>query len=61
MAVKIIPKLCNGCGACAETCSNQAIILRFKEAEVDQAKCQDCEECIFVCPNGAITGSSKTA
>ena len=59
MPVKIIKELCNGCGACDRACPNQAIVLRFKEAEVDSDKCQDCEECVFVCPNGAITASPK--
>lgn len=55
MAAVIIKELCNGCGACLQVCPNQAIVQRFKGAEVDQDRCQDCEECIFVCPNGAIT------
>jgi ferredoxin len=41
---------------CADVCPKSAISVGLKQAEVDADKCDDCEECIFSCPNGAITG-----
>lgn len=55
MAVFVIKELCQGCGVCTQVCAYQAINVQAHLAAVDPGKCQDCEECIFTCPNGAIT------
>lgn len=60
MAVQVVKKICTGCGMCMETCRNGAISVQLKSAVVDPDKCEDCEECVFACPVGAITGGETT-
>ncbi|MFZ5595535.1 MAG: DUF362 domain-containing protein [Bacillota bacterium] len=52
----VIDRLCQGCGICAQVCPMDAIKLVSAVAVIDTEKCDDCEECVFACPNGAITG-----
>lgn len=55
MAAMVIKELCIGCGVCKQVCLLEAISVRAQKAFVDISRCDECEECIFVCPNGAIT------
>jgi ferredoxin len=43
MAYKIIPELCNGCGACESECPNRAISHVDKLYTIDPDKCVECE------------------
>jgi len=48
-------RLCSGCGACLGVCNNDAIsLVDFPEEgirpSVDVNRCQECSECIKVCP-----------
>ena len=43
MAYKIIPDLCNACGACESECPNRAISHVGKDYTIDPSKCQECE------------------
>ncbi|MCF8009784.1 MAG: 4Fe-4S binding protein [Clostridiales bacterium] len=54
MSVIIVKDLCIGCGNCADACPQKAITIKAKQAIVDPQKCDDCEECVFVCIYGAI-------
>ena len=45
---------CSGCGACAETCREEAISFCDEAPVVDGAKCLSCGKCIPVCPTGAL-------
>lgn len=54
MPAVIIAELCAGCGQCASACPRRAIKVSVKRAVVDPDKCDDCEECVFSCINGAI-------
>ena len=56
MAAYVVPEMCLGCGACAESCPKKAITVILKRASINPELCDDCEDCIFICPNGAITG-----
>ena len=42
MAYKIVPELCNGCGACESECPNRAITHVEKLYTIDAAKCKEC-------------------
>ncbi len=55
MAMYVDPVVCNGCGACVETCPNDAIRLVSGKAVVDQDKCAACAVCADACPTHAIT------
>ncbi len=55
MAMYVDPVICNGCGACVETCPNDAIRLVSGKAVVDQDKCAACAVCADACPTHAIT------
>jgi len=53
-------ELCSGCGICASTCRQGAIV--FKEdpltgkrvAQVDRAECRACGACVAACPSAAL-------
>lgn len=61
-------RLCMGCGACFYACPNQAVsLVDITDAGirpvVDETKCQQCSECLKVCPgigleHGPFPGSS---
>jgi len=55
MSVEIIKDLCRGCKKCEHVCPNDAIKIHDKPP-VDPDKCDDCEDCVFSCLNGAIIG-----
>ena len=42
MAYKIIPELCNGCGACESECPNRAISHVEKLYTINADKCKEC-------------------
>ena len=42
MAYKIVPDLCNACGACESECPNRAISHIEKLFTIDATKCQEC-------------------
>ena len=46
----ILPGLCDGCGACAEECPEEAIAGgRRKIHVIDQDACEQCGRCYQVC------------
>ncbi len=47
---------CSGCGICAETCPDDAIIMEEDEAIVIQDRCRLCGACAGVCPENRILG-----
>ncbi len=55
MPAFVIQNLCRGCGVCTQVCAYRAISVQAQLAAVDPLRCRDCEECIFTCPNGAIS------
>lgn len=52
--ITVQTELCNGCGACVDTCPNDAILLQNGVAFISQDLCQACEACLDVCPQGAL-------
>ncbi|MBI9077014.1 MAG: 4Fe-4S dicluster domain-containing protein [Desulfatibacillum sp.] len=50
---------CVGCGDCAESCPDHAIIMEDERPVRDDAKCQGCFNCTQACPAGCITLSSR--
>ncbi|MDD5217159.1 MAG: 4Fe-4S binding protein [Candidatus Omnitrophica bacterium] len=54
MAVKVDLDKCNGCGQCFEVCSIGGIKIENGKAVVNE-QCVDCESCLSVCPNEALT------
>jgi len=54
LAARVLEALCLGCGACVQICPQAAITVLAKQARIDSARCDECEECIFACFNGAI-------
>lgn len=43
MAYKIVPELCNGCGACESECPSRAISHVEKLYSIDPGKCVECQ------------------
>lgn len=46
------------CRACAEACPAQAFSFTDAGVSVDESRCIECGDCLFVCPGEAITGIS---
>lgn len=59
MPAFVLGKLCRGCQRCVHACPNTAIQMIAHMAVVDPEKCVECEECMEVCMQGAITFRSK--
>lgn len=55
MAYKINPETCTACGACAETCPQEAISAGSPAYTIDPEKCIDCGACESACPSGSIS------
>ncbi|MHB1653969.1 MAG: DUF362 domain-containing protein [Desulfitobacteriaceae bacterium] len=55
MSAYVLEKLCRGCQRCVHACPNDAIQMIAHLAIVDPEKCVECEECMEVCMQGAIT------
>ena len=55
MAYKINPETCTACGACAETCPQEAISAGTPAYTIDPEKCIDCGACESACPSGSIS------
>lgn len=45
---------CNGCGACMESCREDAISFMEGIPIVDSGKCLSCGKCISLCPTGTL-------
>lgn len=50
----IVAENCIGCGDCVSHCSQSALSVVNKKANLDAAKCIGCGECILMCANEAI-------
>ncbi len=51
---RIVKKKCKACGQCFNHCSQSAISIVDKKAQIDTKKCIGCGECILICPEEAI-------
>jgi len=52
--LQIFPQICQGCGACIETCPNEALTIIDQKAVVDNTRCLVCGYCGPNCPVLAI-------
>lgn len=51
--------ICTSCGECLSACTNQeAILVEFNPASINQNRCMLCEKCIEVCSSAAIVYES---
>ncbi len=62
LSARVNERMCMHCGACVQSCPNDAITLvqggpRGLVAWVDPAECRGCGSCTSVCSNGAIQQS----
>ncbi len=60
--VNINQELCNGCGACANACHEQAIVMiEGKATLIKDDFCDGLGDCLPACPTGAITIEEREA
>lgn len=50
----VTDEICSNCGACVETCREEAISFTGDTPFVDGQKCLACGKCIAVCPTGTL-------
>ena len=53
--IRIDTELCDGCGECIDACPRDCMGLYDEVAYVMMGCCTECEVCVIVCPNEAIT------
>jgi heterodisulfide reductase subunit A-like polyferredoxin len=46
---------CIGCRACTTVCKHSAIKVEGNKVTIDEVKCQNCGDCLKVCPMEAIS------
>ncbi|HPU02141.1 MAG: 4Fe-4S binding protein [Firmicutes bacterium] len=55
MAYKVNKDICIGCGACMDSCAEEAISMTEEDvAYIDPKKCARCGVCASLCPQEAI-------
>lgn len=61
--ISIDPSICMGCGACANVCPPNALILTYRDDTVVLnyfiGRCIFCGRCAEICPAGAITVTNE--
>lgn len=63
--LKYVGESCVGCGACGQVCSNNVHSFsdfhnsKGTEHQIQWAECELCQECIHICPTGALSVSGK--
>jgi dissimilatory sulfite reductase (desulfoviridin) alpha/beta subunit len=50
---------CSECGACVESCKENAVVLRDGRPFLDVSKCLTCGQCVRVCPTGTLCEGKK--
>lgn len=56
---RVSGEACSQCGACVETCREEAISLSEDGPALDFSRCLSCGQCIKVCPTGTLEESEK--
>jgi uncharacterized Fe-S center protein len=46
---------CTGCGQCVEGCSFEALSLLEEKMVRDDEKCMNCNNCLYICPEGVFS------
>jgi heterodisulfide reductase subunit A len=54
------PRLCDGCGDCAEVCPEKAVVIQNQVPEINEVLCSGCGTCIPACPRGALDQQGLT-
>jgi MinD superfamily P-loop ATPase len=57
----IDPDLCTLCGKCSEFCRFRAVDHNKEGFSISNIRCEGCGVCAFVCPEGAISFTSRIA
>ena len=50
----VVEEECISCAACEGECPKRAISMIDDIANIDQDKCEECGDCIDICPTEAI-------
>jgi anaerobic sulfite reductase subunit C len=56
---EIAEQACSECGACVETCKENAVMIKDGRPSLDASRCLTCGQCVRVCPTGALSEGKK--
>ena len=59
--VRVRKEFCLGCGTCAQSCPQGAILVLYGQAEINQVRCNNCGLCLDICPQRAIVESASVS
>jgi anaerobic sulfite reductase subunit C len=56
---EVSEQACSECGACVDSCKENAVMIKDGRPFLDDSRCLTCGECVRVCPTGTLSEGKK--